>query len=109
MMHRHLESLNHALKVLGQQKYKTHLQAIYLFGSCARGEERYGSDVDLMLVLDSETDARLKRDMKSEVSPDDCNLPEVNLSFADSKESFSTIKQFDSNVRRDGILLWERN
>lgn len=47
------------------------------------------------------------RMLKNAVQPDDWNLPEVDLKFCDGN-SFSNSRQFDENIRKDGIVLWER-
>ena len=39
----------YALKVIQSSCIKPYIQSIYLYGSCARGEEKYSSDVDLFL------------------------------------------------------------
>ena len=41
----------YALKVIQSSCIKPYIQSIYLYGSCARGEEKYSSDVDLFLEL----------------------------------------------------------
>lgn len=51
---RHEQSLLHALDVLGQERYKKYIRAIYLYGSCTRSEQKYHSDVDLFLFMDED-------------------------------------------------------
>lgn len=50
-MNRHQESLNYALSVLQSKKYSDVVREAYLFGSCARNDYSYNSDVDLFIFL----------------------------------------------------------
>jgi len=43
--------------------YADRIELIYLFGSCARGTNKYGSDVDLLVVSDS-LNASEKRELR---------------------------------------------
>ena len=40
-----------ALRAIQSSCIKPYIKTIYLYGSCARGEEKYSSDVDLFLEL----------------------------------------------------------
>ena len=50
----------YALKVIQSSCIKPYIQSIYLYGSCARGEEKYSSDVDLFLELSESFPAGIK-------------------------------------------------
>lgn len=104
MDQRHEQSLLHALDILKQECYKKYIRAIYLYGSCARGEQKYHSDVDLF--LDDDVPDGVVREMRSEVVPH-YTLPEVELKTSKSDE-FSSSYHFNKNIERDGRLLWER-
>lgn len=106
MDQRHEQSLLHALDILKQECYKKYIRAIYLYGSCARGEQKYHSDVDLFLFLDDDVPDGVVREMRSEVVPH-YTLPEVELKTSKSDE-FSSSYHFNKNIERDGRLLWER-
>ena len=103
MNNRHAKSLNYALSVLKQDKYKKYLKTIYLYGSCARKQQTYNSDVDLFIQGDIPHELILK--LKTEVTPKDYTLPEVELKFAD--EVLSS-RQFKENIEKDGVLLWKK-
>lgn len=106
-MTRHERSLQHALEVLTSERYRTYLDAIYLYGSCARGDQKYTSDVDLLLKLRETVPTGVLRSMRVEATPDDWELPEVELKYF-SGEQFSQSNQFDKNLREEGKLLWVR-
>ena len=46
---RHQEAIEYALNILSANPYKSYIDKIYMFGSCARKEQRYTSDVDLLV------------------------------------------------------------
>lgn len=107
-MNRHEKSLNYALEVLTSEPYLSYLDAIYLYGSCARGEQKYASDVDLLLKLRSDVPSSVLRAMRADATPEDWDLPEVELKYF-SGSQFSHSYQFDKNLREEGILLWTRD
>lgn len=83
------------------------LEAIILFGSCARLETTINSDVDLLIV----TSELVDREIKSDIT---CELDESILGVS-TDVKFYTLTQlresdclFVNNVRKDGVLLWQR-
>lgn len=107
MVTRHEKSLQYALSVLTSERYRAYLDAIYLYGSCARGDQKYTSDVDLLLKLRKTVPAGVLRAMRVEATPDDWELPEVELKYFWG-DRFNQSEQFDRNVREEGKLLWVR-
>lgn len=103
-MSRHGTSLQHALDVLTRPLYSRYIKAIYLYGSCARCSQTYHSDVDLLVIVE-QMPQKMMRDLKTEVTPNDYTLPEVELNICDGQIYSSRFKQ---NIERDGKLLWER-
>lgn len=112
---RHQRMLTQAKERIFQSPVSPYIRELYLYGSMARGEETWESDVDLFLVLDEpETgvDRELKREilyLKGSISGDDIRDPEVDLKvvFGDAWKTSSQI--YYDNVRREGIKLWEKN
>lgn len=107
-MDRHEKSLNYALSILTGNQYLPYLDAIYLYGSCARGEQKYASDVDLLLKLKADVPHNILRTMRSEATPDDWELPEVELEFF-SGSHFSNSHQFNKNLEKEAVLIWTKN
>lgn len=105
-MNRHQKSLNYALSVLQSEKYAGVVREAYLFGSCARNNYSYNSDVDLFLFLKKGTPQSMLCELKTDVTPDDYDLPEVDVKFSYG-EQFSSIYQFEQNLRREAKLLWK--
>lgn len=102
---RHEASLQHALSIL-TENYKEYVQSIYLYGSYARKDHNYNSDVDLFVCVTDNTSARIIAHMRSDVAPDDYNLPEVELMISKSGLK-NPSNQFTTNLRREAQLLWE--
>lgn len=101
----HAESLAYAIKAL--KPFKPHIDAIYLYGSCARGEQTHSSDVDVFLRLRANTPPQIVQEMRAAVISTDHTMPEVELSVG-TGPNFSSFHQFDKNLSKEAILLWER-
>ena len=83
-MEKHDTTIKYAINKIEQSPLFPYAQKIILFGSLARKQERWNSDVDLFLVLseDFQNVEKYKKEMrllKSEVIPLDFSLPEVDL------------------------------
>lgn len=88
------------------------MQNLYLYGSCARNEQDYDSDVDLLLELSPKIDKKLYFEdmliLKSKVVPVDDLLPEVDLKIeiGDSWKNNSML--YYQNIRKEGIQIWKK-
>jgi len=82
------------------------LDAIILFGSVARGEDDRRSDMDLLLIFESEEDALKAEDETARISAEnqELNLSIVNKSYGE----ISSNPYFAFEVLRDGIVLYKR-
>ena len=101
-------------KILRQLKkglvkiYGDQLNAVYLFGSFARGEGRLpDSDIDVMIVLNGEFNHREINKRSSEFIADLCLENDVVISwfFASNSEYAQSQMPFMLNVRDDAILI----
>ncbi len=108
---RHEKALAYAVEVLRNSPLAQYVKELYLYGSYARGDYKYSSDIDLFLVLEDEAREYHSEIMKlkSEVTDaEDFEGVDVDLkvTFGDTwKES----NQFyHKNIRRDGKNIWER-
>ena len=75
-MLRHNQLLDDVLPKLQGHKL---VKQIYLFGSCARKEEEWASDVDLLLIVDDKATDREIRLLSHECYPDDFSVPELDI------------------------------
>lgn len=107
-MERHLEAMNFALKILSNEPYSQYIDAIYLYGSCARGVQKYKSDVDLLVQYNQRFSPIIGRQMRTAVIPDDIELPDVELKFAKGNSWKNSTDRFSANLRKEGILLWKK-
>lgn len=106
-MGKHLQVMNNALKILCTEPYEQYIGAIYLYGSCARGDQRFDSDVDLLVQYNHLFDQKIGREMRIAVMPDDVSLPDVELKFAKQDGWEQATDQFSKNIKKEGILLWK--
>lgn len=94
------------------------IKKIIIYGSCARDEIRnednyFGSrsDIDLFFVLDDSINItnRMILDLRTEIAVDEDTYMEIDSRFTigDNWETSKSI-YFDE-IRKDGIILWERN
>lgn len=101
----HAKSLAHAINFL--KPYMKQIRKIYLYGSCARCEQKDGSDVDLFLFMTPETSPKLMRQIRTGISPDDITLPEVDVHFS-TDDTFSGCKTFNNILSKEAKLLWPK-
>ena len=81
---RQRDAAEYALRTIQSSCIRPYIKTIYLYGSCARGEEKYSSDVDLFLELSESFRSRpeLKKYLyllKSEVSSEELDDAETDL------------------------------
>lgn len=108
---RHQEALDYALATIKKSPIYPYITALYLYGSCARGEEKWNSDIDLFIVLDEtykqhkelQTDLLL---LKASVSTDGLYDVETDLRTVIGDNWLHADTLFYKNIRKDGILLW---
>lgn len=107
-MERHMQAINNALKVLCSEEYQLYVEAVYLYGSCARGNKRFDSDVDLLLQCNEKFTPDIGRSMRIQAMPEDWKLPDVELKFVYGEEWKTGKDQFSRNLIKEGVLLWEK-
>jgi predicted nucleotidyltransferase len=87
------------------------IYGIFLFGSVARGEADKRSDIDFLIVLDTQQDPDLM-DERNEVSQIALDLEkrfDRNIQLVFSNSRFDKLdRQFIEDVLRDGIILFGR-
>lgn len=92
------EIVHSLISELGDEMYE-----IILFGSCARGTFRTGSDIDLLVVTKRAIDTHKQRGKIRDLY-DDYKLDLVFYSQEIFEQSDSL---FARNIKRDMILLWK--
>lgn len=83
------------------------LVLVALFGSCAKGSHKLGSDVDMLIITESQIDRRIRADIRGDISYSDIGI--------DSDIVFYTLDMFRSSdsifareLKRGGVILWKR-
>lgn len=80
-----------------------HLVEIILFGSCARGELKTGSDIDLLIITDKPIDTHEERGRIRDL----VDLYNVDLVFYTQEVFEASTSLFVKNIKQDGISLWK--
>lgn len=109
---RSLISINYAIAQIKQSKIAPFVQDLYLYGSCARNEQDYDSDVDLLLELSDDIDLDKYRSdlliLRSKVMPISDDLPEVDLRIEIGDKWKNSSLFFYQNVKKDYISVWNK-
>lgn len=104
-------SLEYALYKLKTSEISPYIQQVYLYGSCARREQSYGSDVDLFIELDESFDLEKYRSalhqIKGSISPTFANLPDIDLHVTVGEGWKEDKLLYYKNIRKEGIKLWD--
>lgn len=110
-MNRHETALAYALGVIEGSPLVDFVKELYLYGSFARGDYKYSSDIDLFLVMEEDGKKyhseimQLKSDVTDAENFEGVEV-DLKVTFGDAwKES----NQFyHKNIRRDGRNIWTR-
>lgn len=107
------KSISYAINIIKNSPIAPYVQALYLYGSCARGEQTYKSDVDLFMVLSPDFDSlKYKNDvilLKSVISPTNLEMAEVDLKVVIGDSWKSKQLLYYQNIRLEGIDIWKTN
>lgn len=105
---RHEEAVDYALNILSRAPYDKYIEKIYIFGSCARKQEKYTSDVDLLVECNEKMTPQIVRSMRIAVMPEQLDMPEIDLKFEKGSKWKEQDDQFSKNLLKEGVLLWEK-
>lgn len=108
---RHVKAINYAVKQIKQSKVAPCVKDLILFGSCARQEAGWNSDVDLCLILLSsvkEIDdfSKIIHELKGTISEEQMNSVETDLKVVIGDDWNTSPMLFFKNIRKDGISIW---
>ncbi len=111
---RHEIALKKAEEKIFQSRLACYAKELYLYGSTARGEEKWDSDIDLLLVLELEgnSNKEIKKDityLKGAISGDEPDDPEVDLKVVIGDEWRTSGQTYYNNILREGKMIWQRN
>lgn len=106
-------SVEYAFRQIEQSPLLEHINRIILYGSMARGDSTYKSDVDMFIEFDGKlnTDDRQTRAdirlLRCEVIPN-YPFPEVDLHTAVGTDWTESPKTYYKNILKDGKILWQK-
>ena len=103
--------IEYALEFLKNNILKDYINNVILFGSCARKENKFNSDIDLLIVFseDIKNVNRYNKEIrliKSDLSYINDELPEIDIKAFIGKEWENDNSLFCTLIRKDGIELW---
>lgn len=109
---RHYDAACYAIEQLKNNVLSPYIEKVLLFGSCARGEETWSSDVDLCIILNKSVKTLPKYSvlmhmMKGILSDADLSSVEVDTKIFIGNDWETSDMLFCKNVKKDGKLLWE--
>ena len=86
MSERHKNAMTYALKKIQQSPIALYVKNVILYGSCARGEASWGSDVDLCVFLNEDVRklsnyTQIIHLLKGTISQDDAHSAETDIKF----------------------------
>ena len=109
---RHQDAVYYAISKLKDYPLAPYIETIYLYGSCARGEEKWNSDVDLCIILKESVKmvpkySPLMHTMKGILSDDKIDSVEVDAKIFIGDEWKTSKTLFCENLRKDGKIIWQ--
>lgn len=108
-MSRHEKALEYAVRVIRNSPLADYVKGLYLYGSYARGDYKYSSDIDLFLVLEEaarEYHSEIM-ELKSDVTDaEDFDGVDVDLKVTFGNAWKESSQFYHRNIRRDGKNIW---
>ena len=110
---RHTRALRAAQDKILCSKLAQYVKELYLYGSVAREQEKWDSDIDLLLVLDSSQKGNheIKKEivyLKGNITDDEIDAPEIDLKVVFG-EKWKTSKQtYYKNILQEGRDIWKK-
>lgn len=108
---RHERAISYALQQMKASPLSPFVNNVILYGSCARKEQRWRSDVDLCMVLSPSVKElnEFKKAiyiLKGSISETNTDSVEVDLKVLIGNEWEKDNTLFYKNIRKDGISIW---
>lgn len=112
MMAKSRISMQYAMKKIFESKIFDYIDAVYLYGSCARYEQRYDSDVDIAIELSENINIDSYKDeifmLLSKISPVNSDIPDVDTKILIGSNWRCSPMLYYKNLSRDAIVLYKK-
>lgn len=102
-------AIQYALRQIKKSPVAPYVTKLLLFGSCARWQQTFSSDVDLLLEVSENITEDFRIDLvklRSMVTPIDVDAPEVDLRIVIGNAWEKNPMLYYKNIRRYGIDIW---
>lgn len=88
--------------------YYDSVDMIVLFGSCGRGNPRWDSDVDILILSEQEMNRQDKTDIRAELCEivDRVSSDVIFYTFDGFK---SSRKRIVDEIKKEGVILWKKD
>lgn len=111
---KHSKTIDHIVRTLKNSDISPYIVDVLLYGSCARHQEKYGSDVDVLIIIsdDAPTDYAFKKELlylKADLYPENEMDPaEVDSKFIPLNTWLNSSMLYYRIIRREGVSLWNQ-
>lgn len=111
---RHELAFQSAKQKILQSKLSLYAKELYLYGSAARGQVRWDSDIDLLLVLDpaQKNSKKIKKEivyLKGTISDEELDAPEVDLKIVFGDGWRTSTQTYYKNIVQEGKKIWQKS
>ena len=111
---RHDKALRLAEQKILCSRLARYVKELYIYGSAARGAEKWNSDIDLLLVLDPEKkgNREIKREiiyLKGSITEEDIDAPEIDLKVVFGDDWKKSSQTYYKNILQEGKQIWQRD
>ena len=99
---RHNKALRLAEQKILCSRLARYVKELYIYGSAARGAEKWNSDIDLLLVLDPEKKGN------REIKEEDIDAPEIDLKVVFGDDWKKSSQTYYKNILQEGKQIWQK-
>ena len=107
----HLLTIQEFLRRFYKTSFVRDVHEIIVYGSCARGDYKSDSDIDILMVMDEPDKAKNPeiRQFRAESLYMGPGFIEVDLHYSYNNAWREADSAYFRNIKKDGIVLWTPN
>lgn len=105
-------TIKFAIETLKDSFLSAYISEVYLYGSTARGTNRFDSDVDLLICISENCpdDLRKKlRELRIDLMPENKELSDTDAHFVVGQHWKDNRSIYYTNVMNDGVEIWKKH